>query len=171
MELQSGPFRDGIKEAGGRSYICRNKDSGTQKEQEKVLFSLCEISAFLWNVVNYNCRQSLFAGGIDWDTKEEYNEFKRILGSATAQLIIRKNYEARKSFLKMLKLKKQSKLPKHICKVSPLKGRLTGKRSLMTVIKNDCYRINEVENKKLFVFRGLRIRITGDIRWRGSRVA
>jgi len=142
------------------------------KEQEKVLFSLCEMSAVLWNKVNYRRRQSFFAGEIDWDTKEEYGEFKRIIGSATAQQIIRKNDEAWRSFLKLLRLKQRGKLPKHACKVSPpgyWKDRLTGRRKLLTVIRNDCYRIVEVGKKKWLVFRGLRIRITGDTRWRGKQ--
>jgi len=63
-------------------------------EQEKALFSLCEMSAVLWNKVNYKRRQSFFSGEVDWDTKELYDEFKKILGSATAQQIIRKNDEA-----------------------------------------------------------------------------
>ena len=142
------------------------------REQEKVLFSLCEMSAVLWNKVNYRRRQSFFAGEIDWDTKEEYEEFRRIIGSATVQQIIRKNDEAWRSFLKLLNLKRRGKLPKHIRKVSPpryWKDRLTGRRKLLTVIRNDCYRIEEVGNKKWLVFRGLRIRITGDIRWRGKQ--
>jgi putative transposase len=142
------------------------------REQEKVLFSLCEMSAVLWNKVNYKRRQSFFAGEIDWDTRSEYEEFKRILGSATAQQVIRKNDEAWKSFLKLLRLKQKGKLPEHVRKVSPpryWKDRLTGKRKLMTVIRNDCYRIEEVRGKKYLVFRGLRIRITGEIRWRGKQ--
>ena len=56
------------------------------KEQEKVLFSLCVISAVLWNKLNYVRRQAFFEGRFDWKegVNELYNEFKRILGSATA---------------------------------------------------------------------------------------
>jgi putative transposase len=143
------------------------------KEQEKALFSLCGMSAVLWNKVNYKRRQSFFAGEIDWDTKEEYEEFKRIIGSATAQQIIRKNDEAWRSFLRLLKLKQKGKRPPHIKKVSPphyWKDRLTGKRKLLTIIRNDCYRIEEVGNKKYLVLpKGLRIRITGSIRWKGKQ--
>ena len=142
------------------------------KEQEKELFSLCEMSAVLWNKVNYKRRQSFFSGSIGWDARSEYNEFKRILGSATTQQIIRKNDEAWRSFLKLLRLKQQKKLPKHIQKISPpryWKDRKTGKRKLMTIIRNDCYRIEEVRGKKWLIFRGLRIRITGTIRWRGKQ--
>jgi len=120
------------------------------KEQEKILRTLCEMSAVLWNKVNYKRRQSFFAGEIDWDTRNEYNEFKRILGSATTQQIIRKNDEAWRSFLKLLRLKQQKKLPEHIQRISPpryWKDRRTGKRKLLTVIRNDCYRIEEVGGK------------------------
>ncbi|MHA1754096.1 MAG: helix-turn-helix domain-containing protein, partial [Candidatus Odinarchaeia archaeon] len=143
------------------------------KEQEKALFSLCGMSAVLWNNVNYKRRQSFFSGEVDWDTKEEYGEFKKILGSATAQQIIRKNDEAWRSFLKLLRLKKQGRLPKYINRVSPpryWKDRLTGRRKLMTVIRNDCYRIEEVNRKKWLILpKGLRIRVTGEIRWKGKQ--
>ncbi|MHA1506264.1 MAG: RNA-guided endonuclease InsQ/TnpB family protein [Candidatus Asgardarchaeia archaeon] len=143
------------------------------KDQEKVLLSLCEMSAVLWNKVNYKRRQSFFKGEIDWDTKEEYNGFKRVLGSATTQQIIRKNNEAWRSFFSLLRLKNRSKLPSYIRKVSPpcyWKDRLLNKRKLMTIIRNDCYRIEEVGRKKWLVLpKGLRVRITGEIRWRGKQ--
>jgi len=143
------------------------------KEQEKVLFSLCEMSAVLWNKLNYIRRQAFFKGRFDWreGVDELYNEFKPILGSATTQQIIRKNNEAWKSFFALLRLKKQGKLTS--CKVSPpryWKDRLLNKRKLMTVIRNDCYRIEEVGNKKYLILpKGLRIRITGEIKWREKR--
>jgi len=71
------------------------------KEQEKVLFSLCGMSAVLWNKLNYIRRQLFFEKRFDWKEgiDELYNEFKQILGSATTQQIIRKNNEVWKSFL------------------------------------------------------------------------
>ncbi|HDH44163.1 MAG TPA: transposase [Thermococcus sp.] len=145
------------------------------KEQEKVLFSLCEMSAVLWNKLNYVRRQALFKGRFDWKEgiDELYNEFKKIIGSATAQQIIRKNNEAWRSFFALLKLQKQGKLTPHIRKVSPphyWKDRLLNKRRFMTVIRNDCYRIEEVREKKWLVLpKGLKIRITGEIRWKGKQ--
>jgi len=143
------------------------------EEQEKVLLSLCEMSVVLWNKVNYKRRQSFFRGEIDWDSKEEYGEFKHVIGSATAQQIIRKNNEAWRSFIKLLKLKRQGKLPKHIRKVSPpryWKDRSTGRRRLITIIRNDCYRIEEVNGGKWLILpKGLRIRITGKVKWRGRQ--
>lgn len=145
------------------------------KEKEKVLFSLCEMSAVLWNKLNYIRRQLFFEGRFDWKegVDELYNEFKKIIGSATAQQIIRKNNGAWRSFFALLKLQKRGKLPPHIKKVSPpryWKDRLSGRRKLMIVIRNDCYRIEEVRGKKWLVLpKGLRIRITGEIKWRGKQ--
>jgi len=145
------------------------------KEQEKVLFSLCEMSAVFWNKLNYIRRHAFFEGRFDWKegADELYNEFKRILGSATAQQIIRKNNEAWRAFFALLRLKNQGKLPSHIHKISPpsyWKDRRTGKRKLISVVRNDCYRIEEVNGKKLLILpKGLRIRVTGDIKWIGKQ--
>ena len=145
------------------------------EEQEKVLFSLCEMSAVLWNKLNYVRRQAFFEGRFDWKegVDELYNEFKPILGSATTQQIIRKNNEAWRSFFALLKLLRQDKLPSNIRKVSPpryWKDRLLNKRKLITVIRNDCYRIEEARGKRYLVLpKGLKIRITGEIKWRGKQ--
>lgn len=144
------------------------------KEQEKELLSLCEMSAVLWNKLNYIRRQAFFEGRFDWKegVDELYNEFKRIIGSATVQQIMRKNNEAWRAFFSLLELKNRGKLPPHIHKVSPpgyWKDRLTGEKKLMTIVRNDCYRIEEVNGKKWLVFRGLRIRITGKTKWEGKQ--
>ncbi len=145
------------------------------EEQEKVLFSLCEMSAVLWNKLNYIRRQAFFDGRFNWNegVKELYDEFKRILGSATTQQIIRKNDEAWRSFFALLKLKSQGILPSHIRKVSPpryWKDRLLNKRKLMTIIRNDCYKIIEEDWKKYLILpKGLKIRITGEAKWQGKK--
>lgn len=145
------------------------------KEQEKALFSLCEMSAVLWNRINYIRRQAFFENKFDWNegVRELYEEFKPILGSATAQQIIRKNDRAWRSFFSLLKLKKEGRLPPFIKKVSPpsyWKDRINNKRKLMTIIRNDCYRIEEENGKKWLILpKGLKIRITGEIRWRGKQ--
>jgi len=95
-------------------------------------------------------RQSFFEGGFDWEggVAELYNEFKPIIGAATAQQIIRKNDEAWRSFFSLLKLKGEGKLPPHIHNISPpryWKDRKTAKRRLMTVIRNDIYKVEEEE--------------------------
>ncbi len=76
------------------------------KEQE-ILFSLCEMSAVLWNKPNYIRRQLFFESRFDWKegVDELYDEFKKIIGSATAQQIVRKNNDAWRSFFSLLRLK------------------------------------------------------------------
>ncbi|MDK2795577.1 MAG: putative transposase [Archaeoglobaceae archaeon] len=146
-----------------------------EKEQEKALFSLCEMSAVLWNRINYIRRQAFFENKFDWNegVRELYEEFKPILGSATAQQIIRKNDRAWRSFFSLSKLKKEGGLPPHVKKISPpgyWKDRNSNRRKLMTIIRNDCYRIEEENGKKWLVLpKGLKIKITGEIRWRGKQ--
>jgi len=145
------------------------------EEQEKALLSLCEMSAVLWNKLNYIRRQRFFEGSFDWEEgiAELYDEFKPIIGAATAQQIMRKNNEAWRSFFALLKLKGEGKLPSHIHNVAPpryRKDRERGKRKLMTVISNDSYRIEKKGKKKFLVLhKGLRVRATGSIRWEGKQ--
>jgi len=145
------------------------------EEQERALLNLCEMSAVLWNKLNYIRRQSFFEGRFDWEEgiAELYNEFKPIIGAATAQQIIRKNDEAWRSFFALLKLKGEGSLPSHIHNISPpryWKDRKTAKRRLMTVLRNDVYRIEGDGKKKWLVLpKGLRVRVTGSIRWRGKQ--
>jgi len=145
------------------------------EEQEKVMLNLCEMSAVLWNKLNYIRRQSFFEGRFKWEecVAELYKEFKRIIGAATAQQIIRKNDSAWKSFFTLLKLKGEGSLPPHIHNISPpryWKDRKTAKRRLMTVIRNDVYRIEGDGKKKWLVLpKGLRVRVTGSIRWKGKQ--
>ena len=145
------------------------------EEQERALLNLCEMSAVLWNKLNYIRRQSFFEGRFDWQegVDELYDEFKPIIGAATAQQIIRKNDEAWKSFFSLLKLKGEGSLPPHIRNIAPpryWKDRKSGRRKLMTVIRNDLYKIEEEGKKKYLVLpKGLRIRATGSIRWEGKQ--
>ncbi|WP_456486619.1 helix-turn-helix domain-containing protein [Candidatus Alkanophaga liquidiphilum] len=90
------------------------------KEQERRLFELAD------NCPDYGMKLIISGGGvlqwrnkIDWNTDEEYGRYKRLVGSATAQQIIRKNNEAWKSFFALLKQKKEGKLPPHINRIKP----------------------------------------------------
>ena len=145
------------------------------EEQEKALLNLCEMSAVLWNKLNYIRRQSFFGGRFEWEegVAELYDEFKPIIGAATAQQIIRKNDEAWRSFFSLLKMKGEGSLPPHIHNIAPpryWKYRKSGRRKLMTVIRNGLYKIEEEGKKKRLVLpKGLRVRATGSIRWRGKQ--
>jgi len=139
------------------------------KEQEKRLFELADNCSRLWNEVNYRRRQSFFNGEIDWNTDEEYNKYKRLVGSATAQQIIIKNNEAWKSYFALLKLKQKGKLPPHINQIKPpryWKDRKTGKRTLRILVRCDCYSLGGDVLKLPF---GLRIRWSGKNRWEGKQ--
>ncbi|MEX2738123.1 MAG: RNA-guided endonuclease TnpB family protein, partial [Candidatus Wukongarchaeota archaeon] len=89
------------------------------KEQEQRLFELADNCARMFNEINYKRRQSFFSRNFEWNTDESYHKYKKIIGSATAQQVTRKNNEAWKSFFALLRLKKEGKLPRQIRKVSP----------------------------------------------------
>ena len=87
------------------------------KNVEEKLKLLCSLSSKLWNEVNYAKRRMFFEKkGVDIKAtyKEFYEKYKVLIGSATTQQILNKNDEAWKSFFKLLKLKKESKLPPFI---------------------------------------------------------
>jgi len=75
-----------------------------------------------------------------------------LIGSVTAQQVIRKNNEAWRSFFKLLKAKKEGKLPPFIMKINPPGYRKKGKtRILWTVLRNDQY---VIEGDKI-ILKGL----------------
>ena len=139
------------------------------KEQEQRLFELADNCARMFNEINYKRRQSFFSRNFEWNTDESYHKYKKIIGSATAQQVTRKNNEAWKSFFALLRLKKQGKLPRQIRKVSPpgyWKDRKTGKRVLTILIRCDCYKLSENCLKLPF---GLKVRWKGKNRWKGKK--
>jgi len=107
---------------------------------------------------------------------ELYNSFKKILGSAVTQEIIRKNDEAWRSFFKLMKMIREHRLPQNIKKVRPpgyWKDRNSGRKRLMTVLRCDTYKII-VENGKRYLIilprrLGLKIRVAGSFRWHGKQ--
>jgi Protein of unknown function (DUF1225). len=115
------------------------------KNTEGRLKLLCSLSSKLWNEVNYARRRAFFEKrGVDLKATygEYYEKYKTLIGSATAQQILNKNDEAWKSFFKMLKLKKESKLPSSITKISPPGyKKKNDRRSLWTVLRKDQYRV------------------------------
>ncbi len=139
------------------------------KLQEQRLFELAENCAKMFNEINYKRRQTFFSGNFDWNTDEFYHKYKKVIGSATAQQITRKNNEAWKSFFALLRLKKQGKLPKHISKVSPpgyWKNRKTEKRVLIILIRCDSYNLDQKYLKLPFKFK---VRWKGQNRWKGKQ--
>jgi len=125
------------------------------KSSEEKLKLLCSLSSKLWNEVNHARRRMFFEKkGVDFRAayREFYGKYKTLIGSATAQQVLNKNDEAWRSFFKMLKLKKEDKLPPFITKISPPGYRKkNNKRSLWTALRKDQYRI---EGDKI-VLKGL----------------
>jgi len=142
--------------------------------QERKLRKLANISAKLFNEVNYERRQQFFQQHqVDFQgaCKKYYEKYKDILG-VNAQQVINKNNEAWSSFFSLLKLKKQGKLPPHMNHVSPpryWKDRETKKRKLLLVIRQDRYVVDEQNHKLILKDFGLEIEFVGRLRWYGKQ--
>ncbi|TKX77965.1 IS200/IS605 family transposon protein TnpB, partial [Halorubrum sp. SD626R] len=65
---------------------------------ERLLLDLLDASASLWNELNYERRQQFFDGDSVWNTADYRKQYVDVIGSATAQQIIRKNKSAWQSF-------------------------------------------------------------------------
>ena len=140
--------------------------------QERKLRKLADISAKLFNEVNYERRQQFFQQHqVDfkstWD--KYYNKYKDILG-VNAQAVLQKNNEAWSSFFSLLKLKKQGKLPPHMNHVSPPSyWKESKKRKLLLVIRQDRYEVDEQNHKLILKDFGLEIEFVGRLRWYGKQ--
>lgn len=134
---------------------------------EEKLKLLCSLSSKLWNEVNYARRRMFFEKrGVDLKAtyKEFYEKYKMLIGSATTQQVLNKNDEAWRSFFKMLKLKREGKLPPFITKVNPPGyKKKNNKRILWAILRKDQYR---VESDKI-VFKGLGAIGWIEIRYKG----
>jgi len=139
------------------------------KEHERKLFRRADACACMWNQLTYKRRQSFFNHQMDWTSDEAYRHYKKLIGSATAQQIIRKNNEAWKSFFALLKKKKAGTLPPHITRVRPpgyWKDRRTGKRTLRYVVRCDTYTVAE---ELLILPFNLKVQWQGSNRWQGRQ--
>ncbi|MGC9149393.1 MAG: hypothetical protein ACP5GI_08165 [Sulfolobales archaeon] len=120
-----------------------------------------------------------FRGELAWDKIKEinrryYHKYKDIL-KVNAGQVMRKNDSDWRSFFKLLKLKKQGKLPPHIRKVSPpgyWKNRALGKRRLIILIRSDRYYVEKIrEDWGYIVLKDFNksIRYYGKILWSGKQ--
>jgi len=139
------------------------------------LKALCSLASKLWNEVSYARRQQFF-GGKRVDLKSTYREFygkyKMLIGSATAQQVLNKNNEAWKSFFKLLKARKEGKLPPFITRINPPGYRKKGKtRILWVVLRNDQYRIegDKIILKGLGAIGWIEVEYKGLIHLKGRR--
>ena len=118
------------------------------KNTERLLREWAENCAILWNTINYKRRQQFFRGE-KVDLGEDrllYDIFKPLVGSATAQQIMRKNSEAWRSFFALKKRKAKGKLPPEVKRISPpgyWKDRATERKRLIIVIRRDLYTFSQ----------------------------
>jgi len=160
-----------VKYASRRANVVRLLPSGSQ---ERELRKLANISARLFNEVNYERRQQFFRGErVDlegtWD--KYYERYKGALG-VNAQAVLRKNNEAWSSFFSLLKLRKEGKLPPHMKRVGPphyWKDRETKERRLILVVRQDRYIVDEMNHRLVLKDFGLKINFAGRLRWHGKQ--
>ena len=150
-----------------------------EKHEEEILFDISLTSVRLWNELNYEKRQLFFKNDLTPEKREEINrryyyKYKNFLGVNAGQ-VINKNEETWESFFELLKMKKHGRLPPHIRKISPpgyWKDRLTGKKKIHILIRNDRYYlepVNEGEGRLILKDFKLSIRYAGRIRWEGRQ--
>jgi len=143
------------------------------EETEKKLRQLCDLSVKLWNEVNHvRLRMWLEKKPIDFKGtyKEFYEKYKPLIGSATAQTIIRKNNDAWRDFFELLKLRREGRLPPFMTKVNPPGfGKRNGSRTLWTVIRKDQYEMDgdRIVIKWLGAVGWIEVRCKGIIHLRG----
>jgi len=145
------------------------------EETEKRLKQLCDLSSKLWNEVNYaRLKAWMEKKGIDFEGtyKEFYERYKPLIGSATAQQILNKNNEAWRSFFRLLKLKKEGRLPLFVKKIRPPGYRKKRKsRTLWTVIRKDRYKMDgdRIILRNLGTIGWIELRYKGLVYLRGER--
>jgi putative transposase len=145
------------------------------EETEKRLRQLCDLSSKLWNETNYaRLRMWLEKKPIDFEGthKEFYEKYKPLIGAVTAQTIIRKNNKAWKAFFRLLKLKKEGRLPPFMMKVSPPGYKKKRKsRTLWTALRKDQYKMDgdRIILQGLGAVGWIEVRCKGPIYLRGER--
>jgi len=137
-------------------------------EDNPALWNLADNCARLWNELNFERRQAyIYYRKFSWYPKHLYRKYAPLIGSATAQQVIRKSNEAWRSFLKLKKLEKLGKHLPHIRKVSmPRYWKKNGRRELRVIVRNDCYRLDD---KYLYLPKGLKLRYWGKLKWQGRQ--
>ncbi|MFW5956411.1 MAG: IS200/IS605 family transposon protein TnpB, partial [Halorhabdus sp.] len=102
---------------------------------EELLRRLLDASASLWNQLTYERRQNFTDPANEksvWDTEDYRKQYVGVLGSATAQQVIRKNTEAWRSFFALKEQGKANGLPGYW-------GNEEEGREWRTYIRNDQY--------------------------------
>ena len=157
-----------------RTVRLRLLPSGSQEHR---LRRMARLFAKCWNEITYERRQRFFnRQGVDLRStyKKYYELYKPFLGSANVRQLLNMNDEAWKSFFKLLRLRKEGRLPPYIRPRPPgyWKDRVLGINKLLIVVRSDRYYIEPVSDGEGFIvlkdYR-LRIRFAGRIKWEGKQ--
>ena len=146
------------------------------EQDERLLREVLDASASLWNALNYERRQNLFAGESVWDTADYRKQYVGVLSSATAQQVIRKNSEAWRSFFAARKAGEDTAPPGYW-------GNKKDGRELRTYIRNDRYTLEIGERSRLEIpvgqdlkdkyglgyYERLRLEVVGNPKWDGEQ--
>ncbi|QXJ29543.1 ISC1476 family transposase [Saccharolobus shibatae B12] len=159
-----------VKFGNRRTNVLRLLPNG---HQHKKLLKLADVSAKLFNEINYERRQQFFnEGKVDFKGTwgKYYEKYKNTLG-VNAQAVMQKNNEAWSSFFSLLKLKKEGKLP-HMDHVSPpryWKDRENKKRKRILMVRQDRYEVDEERKKLILKDFHMEIDFEGRLRWYGKQ--
>jgi putative transposase len=143
---------------------------------ERLLLELLDASASLWNELTYERRQQFFDGDSVWDTTDYRKQYVDVLGSATAQQVIRKNKSAWRSFFAARENSEDTAPPGYW-------GNENDSRELRTFIRNDQYTLETGKRSRVEIPVGqalkdeyglgyhdrLRLEIAGDPKWEGEQ--
>jgi len=137
------------------------------REQHYILRELGVNCAKLWNEVNYLHRQQYENYlRLDWNPRV-YKKYVPLVGSATAQQVVRKNNEAWRSFLALKQLERRGSLPAGMKKVrTPGYWKRDGRYMLRILFRCDSYHLRE---GRVDLSRHLSIPFKGKPKWTGKQ--
>jgi len=177
-QSSSTPKSKGRKSRNGNEEIrtvrLRLLPSGAQ---ERRLRRIADITARLWNELNYvRLVQYRATGKIDFKGTEHelYHRYKSVLGVNAGQ-VVRLNNSAWKSYFELLRLYKQGKLPKFMGKPSPpgfWRDKVLGRRLLRILVRNDRYYLEPINGGEGYIVLkdwGLRVKYAGRVKWSGKQ--
>jgi putative transposase len=136
-------------------------------EQRRILQGLAVNCAKLWNEVNYLHRQQYENYlRLDWNP-QGYRKYVPLVGSATAQQVVRKNNEAWRGFLALKRMEKNGELPSTIRRVKPPGyWKRDGRYVLRILFRCDSYHIRQ---GRVDLPHHLSIPFKGELKWVGKQ--
>ena len=146
------------------------------EQDKRLLREVLDASASLWNELTYERRQQYFDGESVWNTADYRKRYVGVLGSATAQQLIRKSKSAWESFFSLKEKGKQCSPPGYW-------GNEGDGRELRTYVRNDQYTLETGDRSRLEIPVGkelkakyglghterLRLEVAGVPKWDGKQ--